>query len=157
MNAPVRIRRAIAEDAEVLQALCAEHADYECADRPIRAQRDALMRALSGAPPRLFAWVAECDGSVEGYASASFEFSTWDCGEYLHLDCVFLREKVRRRGLGKALIEAVRAFASEQGCAQLQWQTPHWNVGAARFYRRIGGRSSQKLRFLLDIDPVCGR
>ena len=44
------------------------------------------------------------------------------------------------------------AFATAQGLAQVQWQTPAWNRDAVRFYERLGAVGTDKMRFSL----ACG-
>jgi GNAT superfamily N-acetyltransferase len=46
----------------------------------------------------------------------------------------------RRRGVGTALIEAVRRVAAEAGCTRLWLITTNDNVDALRFYQRRGFR-----------------
>lgn len=86
---------------------------------------------------------------LAGFASARLELSTWDAGRYLHLDCIYLRPNDRGGGLGRELIAEVARAAVELGAVNLQWQTPSWNEGAVRFYRRLGASAVEKLRFTL--------
>ncbi|HEU4664427.1 MAG TPA: GNAT family N-acetyltransferase [Dokdonella sp.] len=131
----------------MLVALCAEHARFEGAGFAVEGKAEALAAALDAPAPRLFAWLAERDGVAVGYASASFEYSTWDAREFLHMDCLYLRDGTRGAGIGTALLGALVAHARAHGCAELQWQTPAWNVDAARFYRRMGAAEAPKLRY----------
>jgi hypothetical protein len=50
------------------------------------------------------------------------------------------------------LLAAVIVAARDAGCVQVQWQTPDWNVDAARFYRRAGAVERAKRRFVLSLD-----
>lgn len=84
-----------------------------------------------------------------GYASATLDFSTLDQATYLHMDCLFVRDAWRGHGIGRLLWNAVHAFAGERGCRNMQWQTPEWNIDAARFYRRLGAREMIKRRYVL--------
>lgn len=69
------------------------------------------------------------------------------------MDCLFVRAGRRGGGTGAALLQAVGDFAHRAGCAEIQWQTPEWNVDAARFYRhfyrRFGAVDKAKRRFFL--------
>jgi GNAT superfamily N-acetyltransferase len=112
---------------------------------------DRLRNALWSRPVRLHAWVATSDGGLTGYATATTEFSTWTAREYLHMDCLFVREAWRGAGVGVALLAAVVAHARKCRCTEIQWQTPVWNEDAARFYRRAGAREQPKRRFFLAI------
>lgn len=107
-------------------------------------------------PPRLHGWFARADGQVLGYATASCEFSTWAARDYLHMDCLYVRESARNRGVGADLLQAVVDRARRLGLAELQWQTPDWNVDAIRFYRRHGAVAKGKQRFVLALrrEPV---
>lgn len=155
MSGGCTIRTAMPADLDALLALCDEHARYERAESlTIDGDRRARLSALLfGQRPRLQAWIAEEAGDALGYASASAEVSTWAAREYLHLDCLYLREQHRGRGIGAALLRAAIAFARARGYGQLQWQTPEWNLDAARFYLRNGAKESFKRRYALDLAP----
>ena len=146
------IRRARREDVPELVALCQEHAEFEGATYDRTAKADRLASALFSPSARLYAWVAVTkDQSIIGYATASREYSTWGACEYLHMDCLFVRAERRGAGIGADLLMSVVELARELGCAEMQWQTPHWNDDAARFYRRHGAQDRQKLRFVLKV------
>ncbi len=142
------IRRLEEADLPELVQLCREHAAYEEAawrdgDR-VPGLRDLL---LSTSDARC--WVVEGNGELAGFATVTMERSTWDAARFLHLDCLFLRPAYRGQGLGQALFARVVSAATELGAVNLQWQTPTWNEGAIRFYRRLGATSSEKLRFTM--------
>jgi GNAT superfamily N-acetyltransferase len=149
------VRRARRDDLPALVALCAAHADYERADYAPAGKAQRLERVLFAASPRLHAWVASGGDGLVGYATAATEFSTWTAGEFLHMDCLYVRDGERGAGIGAALLQAVLRFARAQGIAQVQWQTPAWNRDAARFYRRHGALGSDKTRFVMDL-PAAG-
>jgi hypothetical protein len=48
-------------------------------------------------------------------------------------------------------MHSVIGLARKLGHHEVQWQTPQWNVGASRFYRRHGGVDQYKLRFVLGV------
>jgi GNAT superfamily N-acetyltransferase len=146
---PWMVRRAGPMDVDALVVLCAEHARYERAVYDPDGKAAPLERALSEAPPRLTAWVAEAGGTAIGYVTATSEFSTWSARDFLHMDCLFVREGYRGMGVGAALMAALVSFARERGYAEVQWQTPDWNTEAERFYRREGALAQAKLRFSL--------
>ena len=150
--------RASATDVDALLAMCAEHVVFERATldagvNALESRRAGLCAALGGTVPRLRAWLALADGEPIGYASAIVEYSTWEAREYLHLDCLFVRSGYRGANVGAMLLDAVLRHASEVGLEQVQWQTPDWNDGARRFYRRTGASESLKARFSIRIGP----
>jgi GNAT superfamily N-acetyltransferase len=144
-----RIRPAEPTDIPELVRMCSEHASYECATFDPRNKEAQLAEALFGPAPNLAAWVAEADGALVGYATGLIAYSTWTCGIYVHMDCLFVRDGVRGLGVGAKLLQCVAQFARNSGALEVQWQTPAWNLDAARFYERAGASSSPKLRFTL--------
>ena len=143
------IRRARPDDLTELIGLIRDHAEFERAAPPPADLAGRLPRILFGDAPRLVAFVAGQTGALVGYATCSAEISTWEGTEFLHLDCLYLREGARGSGTGRLLIDAVIAEARDRGLTELRWQTPLWNVEAARFYDRLGATSAEKRRYTL--------
>jgi GNAT superfamily N-acetyltransferase len=128
-------------------SLIHSHAAYEGGEASVSL--DALRSALDLKPAPLVAWVAVQAGELIGYATATIEFSTWAGRPFLYLDCLFVEESHRSRGIGAALLNAVRVHAAAFGISEIQWQTPDWNENAVRFYLREGASMSRKARFTL--------
>ena len=109
---------------------------------------ERLEPALFGRERRLKAWVIETGpGRLQGYATATADYSTWTGSAYLHLDCLYLEETLRGRSWGWRLLAAVSAGARAAGLSEVQWQTPSWNAAAIRFYERQGASGRAKVRF----------
>jgi ribosomal protein S18 acetylase RimI-like enzyme len=55
-------------------------------------------------------------------------------------DCeiVALDSLIRSRGIGSALIDAVKTFAKRSGCRRLRLTTTNDNLNALRFYQKVG-------------------
>lgn len=151
---PVRVRRVVPRDLPRLVELCAEHAAYERATFTPSGQLERLERALFAEAPRLHAWVAEQDDTVIGYATATLDYATWEAAPFAHLDCLYLRPEVRGKGVGARLLAEVITLAKQEGCINVQWQTPPWNTSAIRFYERQGAASFPKRRFTLPLQPL---
>lgn len=149
-----QVRPAQVGDAQALATLCRAHAAFE--ELPYQADGHAsrLAQALENA--QLHAWVAERNGNIVGYASATLDFSTLCARTFVHLDCLYLDPEARNRALGSALMAAVAEFGRRQGCCDMQWQTPAWNEGALRFYDRSGARRLVKQRYTLPLAAVFG-
>lgn len=147
------VRRAVRHDLVEVAALAAEHAAYEKSDPPVADLAERLAAVLFDAESRrVLCLVAEApDGGLAGYATCSIEFSTWQGREYLHMDCLYLREDHRGNGLGARLMHAVVAEALALDLDEVQWQTPTWNEGAIRFYDRLGTARQDKTRFTLQV------
>lgn len=144
------VRPFLPPDLPAVLDLCAEHAAYERSVFDRASCAAGLATALSAASPRLLCRVAEGDGIV-GYATATIDFSTWRAREFLHMDCLYVRAAQRGAGIGARLLAALRDEARARGIDEMQWQTPDWNAGAARFYRRLGASESTRLRYRLHL------
>jgi GNAT superfamily N-acetyltransferase len=143
----VQIRRAAPVEASLITPLCAEHAAFEKADFNSDDHASRLAEMMSGSVPRITILVAEIvDLGPIGYAAVAREASTWRASEYLHLDCLFVREPHREIGVGRQLLDAVVAMAKAYGLVEVQWQTPSWNRRAIHFYRVLGAVPADKVR-----------
>ncbi len=143
------IRKAEPGDLPELVQLCAEHAEYEQADYSPLGKVEKLSEHFFGLSPSAFCLVVEVDKTLAGYATYSREFSTWDAGFYIHMDCLYLRPSYRGHGLGEKLIRQICEEARGLGCDLIQWQTPTFNTRAIKFYERIGAKQKEKVRFYL--------
>lgn len=131
--------------------LCQAHAAFE---RSSECTPDAqrLRLALFSTPARLYAWVAiDAHSRLVGYATATLDYSTWSSCEFMHLDCLFVRDSHRGRNIGQQLLSAVREHARALGLRQMQWQTPDWNTDAQRFYERLNAIPKAKVRYVLEL------
>ena len=81
-----------------------------------------------------FGLVAEEDGAVLGITHYSFQTSTWAPVNYCYLEDLFVSPAARGKGLGRALIDAVKAIAVESGSTRLYWNTDRTNETARNLY-----------------------
>lgn len=141
----VPIREAAASDSACLLDLISEHVAYERAESVLT--HNDLEGILRRSPERVYILVAEDQGTLVGYAALTVDYSLWQAAHYAHLDCLFVREAMRGRGIGSALFTRVCEWTRQCGMKRLEWQTPDWNHDAVRFYERHGGVASEKVRF----------
>lgn len=124
----------------------ADHAGFEQAEFPPDGKADALRHAVLAGVPRLRCFVIEAAIRWQVTPPAPGIFFTRRATEYLHMDCLYIDPAYRDAGLGAEMMRLMARHARALDCATLQWQTPAWNTGAARFYERLGARSCNKLR-----------
>lgn len=146
----LKIRKAEQGDMEQIINLCQLHSEYEGQPYNRKGKLQMLSNAIFNKNILLWCYVAENDGVIEGYATATKEFSTWDAQHYLHMDCLFVLETSRGKSIGKKLLKTIEELSTEQLCTHVQWQTPINNKGAINFYERYGAISKPKLRFFLE-------
>lgn len=86
--------------------------------------------------------VAECDSTIAGFATVltrvPFESLDDPPGDYALIADLVVRERLRRRGLGAALLAAAERYALASGAAELRIAVLSGNRGAAELYRRVG-------------------
>lgn len=91
--------------------------------------------------PETPVFVYEEAGTVLGYAFCVLQRQ--DSGSLqplttLYIDDICVDESSRGRGIGKALFEHVREFASERGCYNITLHVWECNPGARAFYESLG-------------------
>ncbi|WP_148639138.1 GNAT family N-acetyltransferase [Aquimarina longa] len=88
---------------------------------------------------------------IIGYTTFMKQFSTWDANFYIYLDCLFIKEKARGKGLGMFIMERVKEYAKSKNCKIIQWQTPDFNQKTINFYQKLGAVSKSKERFFWNV------
>jgi GNAT superfamily N-acetyltransferase len=141
-----RIRAASADDRDALQALWREIDELHTAIVPSffgwaedRSEL-AMRRALADHNEMLL--VADEDGAVRGLAHVILYDTPPGGGRRqtrrAHLDSLVVHRGHRRRGCGRALMEAARAWARQKGATQLLLTVWSGNDEAEHFYQRLG-------------------
>jgi GNAT superfamily N-acetyltransferase len=148
------IRSCCVDDVPALVLLCEKHAVYENAYYDSIDKLTLLSRALFADKPKLFCLVVESERNIVGYASYTFDFSTWNAAPFLHVDCLYLEPEYRGHGIGEVIIAKMKDIAVQHGCAELQWQTPVFNHKAIKFYKRMLATGKEKMRFTLALNKV---
>ena len=88
-------------------------------------------------------FVALLDGKVEGITHYSFQNSTWAPKNYCYLEDLFVNPEIRGKGLGRALIDAVKEEAKNAGSSRLYWNTDRTNETARKLYDSYGPESGK--------------
>ncbi len=154
MRSPVRIRAARADDAPVLAAAWEEFGRYYAEIDPARFTVPS--------PEGLTDWVASCldeagedeawllaedDEDFLGYVKASIRRPNANAGRavmrdatriMLTIDALIVREPVRRRGIGTALLRAAESWGRANGASALFLSTSADSSSALLFYEAVG-------------------
>jgi ribosomal protein S18 acetylase RimI-like enzyme len=145
------IRACTPNDLDRLMILIEKHAAFEKAAYSPVGKKEKLQAALFTETGPLHCIVAELANEVIGYATYTFDYSTWDAAWFIYLDCLYLDDEYRSFGIGAELMKKVKEAGVDRHCVNMQWQTPHFNERAIKFYERIGGIGKDKVRFTLPI------
>jgi len=132
------IRPARPGDVDAIHRLVRELAEYERSLDQVRATAADLSAALFCAEPALFAHVAESEGGVAGFALWFVNFSTWTGRHGIYLEDLYVTPRLRRAGVGAALMAELARVCVERGYTRLEWAALDWNEPALAFYRSLG-------------------
>ncbi len=131
----IQIRRACKADCPRILELVQELADYEKAPQEVTVSLSHFEESGFGAHPVWWAFVAEINGKVEGFALYYIRYSTWK-GQCLYLEDFYVTEKSRGAGAGKLLFDRVIEETKKRGFSRMVWQVLEWNEPAIRFYKK---------------------
>lgn len=144
------VRFAQGADVDRIVELCGLHAEFEKTPYRSVGKKERLNESLFTENPALNCLVAVRNDSIVGYATYMKQYSTWDAGFYMYMDCLFITEESRGFGIGEHLIDRIKEEGRKEGCNLIQWQTPDFNQRAMKFYDRIGASSKSKERYFLN-------
>ena len=103
---------------------------------------DGVFARLSERRDAMAGFLAESGGAAVGLAHVIVHPSTWTAGRYAYLEDLFVERGARGTGAGRALIEAVYAYADEQDAPHVYWHTQEFNGAARSLYDQIAHRTS---------------
>jgi GNAT superfamily N-acetyltransferase len=131
----IEIRRARKEDCKRILELVKELAVFERAAKEVTVTLKHFTESGFSPKPIWWAFVAEVDGVIQGFALYYIRFSTWK-GQRLYLEDFLITEKMRGKGLGKMLFDQILEEAKARKLNGVQWQVLEWNETAINFYKK---------------------
>lgn len=141
--APFAIREAVREDAPAIVALVRELAAFERLEHEMTATVADVERTLFAVDPKVHALVCTVDGATVGLAIYFLNYSTWLGRHGLFLEDLYVRESVRGRGIGRALLRRLARIAVERDCGRFEWNVLDWNTAAIELYESLGARAQE--------------
>jgi [ribosomal protein S18]-alanine N-acetyltransferase len=133
MEMAVELRAMRAEDLAAILAIAASSPE---APRWGKAEYGAYLDPEPKPPLLRVAVVAEAGGRVTGLAAATLLLDGQE--NRCELDTIAVDPADRRRGIGAALLEAVMAWAAQNGARRMGLEVRASNAPAAMLYRRMG-------------------
>jgi GNAT superfamily N-acetyltransferase len=134
----VRVRGATPDDVPQIYAFIVELAVYEHEPDAVTGSPEMLAAALFGEPASAEVLIAELDGEPAGFALFHGTFSTWECLPGIWLEDLYVPDRYRQAGIGRALLTRLAGVAVARGCARLEWHALDCNELALGFYERLG-------------------
>ena len=131
----VIIRRGVKEDCTRLLELITELAVYEKAPDDVTVTLEHFTESGFGEKPVWWAFVAEEDGAIHGFALYYIRYSTWK-GQAMYLEDIIVTEAMRGKKIGKLLFDRLIEEAKEKKFNRIIWQVLKWNDPAINFYKK---------------------
>ena len=104
MTSEIIIRRALRSDAPRMMELIKELALYERAPEEVTVTLDHFIESGFGEQPVWWAFVAEDEGKILGFALYYVRYSTWK-GQRMYLEDIIVTEEARGKGIGGKLMD----------------------------------------------------
>jgi GNAT superfamily N-acetyltransferase len=136
--ADVDVRPVGAKELEEVLPLIAGYQKFYGAQPDIERNRRFFSRFLDPSEDGLLlgAWV---DGSLVGFATLYWFFSSTKAAESVLMNDLFVRDDIRGKGIGRALIQRALDEARKREAAHLEWFTAPDNATAQRLYDSVPG------------------
>lgn len=135
-----QIRPATVNDVSLILQMIRELAEFEQLSHEVTATEAALYEHLFGARPHAEVLLACVGQQPAGFALFFHNYSTFLARPGIYLEDLYVREMWRSRGVGTALLQAVRQLAVARGCGRFEWSVLNWNRRAIEFYEKMGAR-----------------
>lgn len=115
--------------------LVRELALYEKAPEQVTVTLEHFIESGFGEKPVWWAFVAEENNSIQGFALYYIRYSTWK-GQRMYLEDILVTEEARGKGIGGLLMDRLILEAKEKGFSGMMWQVLEWNEPAINFYKK---------------------
>lgn len=131
----ITIRRAVKEDCPKLLEQIRELAEYEKAPDEVTVSLSHFEESGFGSQPVWWAFVAEEEGCIKGFALYYIRYSTWK-GQRMYLEDFYVNPESRKKGIGSLLFEKLIEEGKNRNLNGMVWQVLEWNEPAIRFYQK---------------------
>ena len=155
------LRFAEEKDVPVILGFIKELAEYEKMLDQVNATEKIVRESIfeSGSAEVI---IGEYGGSPVSFALFFQNFSTFLGKPGLYLEDIYVKPKMRGRGIGKAMMSFLAKLAMERRWGRLEWSCLDWNEPSIRFYRSLGAAAMDEWtvyrvegKAMADLAGVC--
>ncbi|QKS73147.1 GNAT family N-acetyltransferase [Paenalkalicoccus suaedae] len=122
---------------------------YEQQD-PNEEELEKLIKRLATEPEFGVQFVAEFDGSLVGFSTLYFGFSTLRVQKTATMNDLFVTSRVRGEKIGERLFTATLDYVRDNGYAYMAWETATDNIVAQTLYEKMGGKKADWLFYEIE-------
>mgnify|MGYP005855213725 CR=1 FL=1 len=138
------LKNAEPADVPVILDLIKGIAEYEKLSHEVVATEELLMQNLFGDKSYAEVVIGYEGDTPVGFALFFHNFSTFTGKPGLYLEDLFVYERYRGKGYGKALLLYLATIAQERDCARYEWVVLDWNQPAIDFYNSLGAKQMKE-------------
>jgi GNAT superfamily N-acetyltransferase len=138
------LRPATRSDVSLVFSFVSELAAYERLSHAFEANQQMIAEALMADPPRIFCSIAEIGDRPVGFVLWYYTFSTFRGRHGIWIEDLYVQERFRGRGIGRALLSSLARRCVDEKLGRLEWAVLSWNSPAIRFYEAAGARMMEE-------------
>ncbi len=136
------IRKIVPEDLNSIVLLIRNFSELERLSEYCEVDEDRLLAAMFAHASPVDGLIASDGDKAIGYALFYPCFSSFRGELGLHLEDLFVLDGYRGNGVGLALLREVAKIARERGLVRLDLMVQYRNLGAVKFYERLGAATN---------------
>lgn len=103
---------------------------------PLEVTNETWRKLLDKTTP-IYGFGAYQNDKLIGIVHTVIHPNTWNNTEVCYLEDLYVAEKVRGTGAGRALIEHIYSFAESKNCNRVYWTTQEGNTTARKLYDKL--------------------
>ncbi|ORM62848.1 GNAT family N-acetyltransferase [Pantoea rodasii] len=134
------IRKLTENDYAQWKSLWQDYLDFYVSEISEEITNTTFSRLLTEGEP-MYCLVAEEQGKLTGLVHFICHRNTWSIGDYCYLEDLFVSADGRKKGTGRALIEAVNTAAEAMNCSKVYWMTRENNYRARALYDQMATKT----------------
>ena len=151
MPSPCHCRIATIDDLDSLVILFDQYRQfYECVSDQVAARAWLDTNLKLG---RSIIFVAETNAGIQGFTQLYPALCSVELVNYFILYDLYVCDRARRGGIGRALMEAARHWATGQGAARIDLETARSNTAGQQLYKGLNYQLDEVfIKFSLEIN-----